>query len=152
MTGTAVLKASWARNRVSIALLALLLYAAASTTRWVRHATHWPSRPGKDQISTYERRFDELRLSLPARGMVGYLGDPEPTGPTPAEADAAALLHFRRYLLAQYSLAPLLLIENTEHEFVVGNFDPGTVPSAPAGLRLVGDFGNGVVLYQRSGR
>jgi hypothetical protein len=136
---------------VWVALLALMLYAAASTARWVLNAANWPSRSGQDEISTYERRFDELRRALPARGVVGYLGAPEPTGPSPAEADAAALLHFRRYLLAQYSLAPLLLVEDSEAELVVGNFHAGAVPPAPAGFRLVRDFGDGVVLFRRTG-
>jgi hypothetical protein len=90
-----------------------------------------------------------LRSALPARGAVGYLGHPKPTGATPTDSNAAALLHFRRYLLAQYSLAPVLLIEGTDHELIVGNFFPGSSPPAPPGFRLVRDFGDGVVLFRR---
>jgi hypothetical protein len=146
----AVREGSWSGARVWIAVLAVLLYAAASTFRWV-HLAARPARAGQDQISAYERRFDQLRLVLPSRGVVGYLGHPEPTGSSSTEANAASLLHFRRYLLAQYSLAPLLLIESTDPEFVVGNFDPGAVPPAPAGFRVTGDFGDGVILFRRSG-
>jgi hypothetical protein len=82
---------------------------------------------------------------------VGYVGSPEPTARTPKEADSAALLHFRRHLLAQYTLAPVLLIEGTASELVVGNFDGGT-PPAPPGLSMVRDFGDGLVLFRRAAR
>lgn len=124
-------------------MVLVLVYAGASTLRWLDRAAEWPARSAQDEISAYQRRLEALRPVLPARGVVGYLGDPEPTGP-------GALQHFRRYLLAQYSLAPLLLIESTEPELVVGNFDPGPTPAPPAGFQLVRDFGDGLVLFRRS--
>jgi hypothetical protein len=146
----AVRVGSWAGARAWIAVLAVLLYAAASTFKWVHLATARTAQTGPDQISAYEHRFDQLRRVLPSRGVVGYLGHPQPTGSS-TEAKAASLLHFRRYLLAQYSLAPLLLIESTDPEVVVGNFDPETVYPAPDGFRVTGDFGDGVILFRRSG-
>jgi hypothetical protein len=142
---------SWAGTRTRIALLLVLLYAGASTVRWLQRGAEWPATSSSDEISAYEHRFEELRSVLPTGRVVGYLGHPDPTGPTPREANAAALLHFRRYLLAQYALAPVVLIESTEPEFVVGNFDPGARIPAPAGLRVMRDFGAGVVLFRRSG-
>jgi hypothetical protein len=141
---------SWGGTRVRIALLLILLYAAASTARWLQRTAMWPVHPGQDEITAHDRRFAVLRPALPARGVVGYLGHPEPTGPTPRDSNAAALLHFRRYLLAQYALAPLVLIESIEPEFVVGNFDPGAEPPTPAGLQVIRDFGGGLVLFRRS--
>jgi hypothetical protein len=132
-----------ARVRVGIAVALVLVYAGASTLRWLDRAADWPARSALDEISAYQRRLEALRPALPARGVVGYLGDPEPTG-------AGALQHFRRYLLAQYSLAPLLLIESTEPELVVGNFYPGAMPAPPAGFQPVRDFGDGLILYRRS--
>jgi hypothetical protein len=146
----AVPEGTWAGTRTRIALLLVLLYAGASTVRWLQRAADWPAGASRDEISTYELRFAELRTMLPARGVVGYLGHPEPAGATPREANAAALLHFRRYLLAQYSLAPLLLIESADPELVVGNFDPGVAPPTPPGLRVVRDFGDGLVLFRHS--
>jgi len=143
-------KDSWAGMRTRIALVLVLLYAGASTVRWLQLGARWPARASQDDISANERRFAALRPLLPAHGLVGYLGDPEPSGATPREANAAALLHFRRYLLAQYALAPALLVESTEPDLVVGNFDPGTTPTAPAGLRIVREFGDGLVLLRRS--
>jgi len=147
---TAPPASSWATSRVRIALLLVLLYAGASGVRWLHHAAQWPARPQQDEISANDRRFDRLRPELPTGGLVGYLGDPPLGGATPSDSNAVALLHFRRYLLAQYALAPVVLVENTEPEFVVGNFDPGTIPAAPPGFRLVRDFGAGLVLFRRS--
>jgi hypothetical protein len=142
----------WSGLRTGIAVLVVLLYAGVTTVQWVTRAATARPRRGEDEISVYERRFEPLRSALPARGVVGYLGDPDPTGPTPETANAAALLHFRRYLLAHYALAPLLLIESTNPEFVVGNFDAGAVPPTPSGFQMVRDFGGGLVLYRRSGQ
>jgi hypothetical protein len=145
----AVRESSWPLTRARIALLLVLLYAGASTLRWLHRGTEWTSGPVEDEISRYERRFQDLRAFLPERGTVGYLGHPEPTGATPRDSNAAALLHFRRLLLAQYALAPLVLIENTEPEFVLGNFDAGAVPPPPPGMRVMRDLGNGLVLFRR---
>jgi hypothetical protein len=143
-------ESSWVRTRTRAALLLVLLYAAASTARWVQRGAEWPASPAQDEISAYERRFQAARPMIPARGTVGYLGSPEPKGATPSEANAAALLHFRRYLLAQYALAPVLLVENTDPEFVIGNFEVGALPAAPGGFRVARDFGNGVVVFRRA--
>jgi hypothetical protein len=134
-----------------IALVLVLVYTCATTAGWLRHGVQGLTHPAQDEISANDRRFAELRPILPPRGVVGYLGHPEPTGATPREADAAALLHFRRYLLAQYALAPLLLTEGTEPEFVVGNFEPGRAPAAPHGFRVAREFASGLILYQRVG-
>jgi hypothetical protein len=136
--------------RVAIALLAILLYAGLSTARWARRAAQWPARSGADEISAYERRFNRLRAALPPTGVVGYLGDPDPEAPPTPGGPSPALLHFRRYLLAQYSLAPRLLVENTSPDFVIGNFEPGAEPPTPAGFGRPVDYGNGVVLFRRS--
>jgi hypothetical protein len=138
-------------TRTRIALLLVLLYAGASTVQWLRRGAEWPAHASQDEISAYEHRFAELRALLPARGVVGYLGHPDPAGVAPREANAAALLHFRRYLLAQYTLAPVLLTESTGPELVVGNFEPGAAFPAPAGLRVIRDLGDGLVLFRRSG-
>jgi hypothetical protein len=136
------------RTRVGLALV--LLYALASSVAWIRLAATAPRHAASDEISSYERRFLELRAALPAHGVVGYLGDPDPEAATPAQREASSLLHFKRYLLAQYALAPVVLIESTEPEFVVGNFDPGSRPLLPSGFRIEREFGNGLVLLRRA--
>ena len=135
-----------------VALALVLLYAAVSAAQLAYRAVQWPSEPGRDEISANDRRFVRLRSALPPGGEVGYLGDPEPVGPTPGEANAAALLHFRRQLLAQYALAPVVLVPGTGPELVIGNFHENLAPAAPPGFRMIADFGDGVVLFRRAAR
>jgi hypothetical protein len=141
---------SWVVSRTRLGVALVLLYALASSAAWLKLAASTTGRSAPDEISTYERRFQGVRAALPARGVVGYLGRTDPAGRTPAERDASSLLDFKRYLLAQYALAPVVLIESTEPDLVVGNFDPGRAPSTPAGFRIERDFGNGLVLFRRS--
>lgn len=136
----------WNQARVGLAVLLVLLYAGASSVRWWHRARGWRAGDGPDEITAYERRFDGLRPLLPDRGVVGYLGQPAPTGSSSSEVNAAALLHFRRYLLAQYTLAPLLLVETTGTDFVVGD----GAPSPPPGYATVRDLGDGLVLFRRA--
>jgi hypothetical protein len=141
---------SWVVSRTRLGLALVLLYALASGAAWLKLAASATGRSAPDEISTYERRFQEIRAALPPRGVVGYLGRTDPAGRTPAEREASSLLDFKRYLLAQYALAPVVLIESTAPDFVVGNFDRGKAPSTPAGFRIERDFGNGLVLFRRS--
>ena len=141
---------SWVASRTRLALALVLLYALASGAAWLKLAASATGRSAPDEISTYERRLQQVRAALPARGVVGYLGRADTAGRTPAERDASSLLDFKRYLLAQYALAPVVLIESTEPDFVVGNFGPWRAPSTPAGFRIERDFGNGLVLFRRS--
>ena len=79
-------------------------------------------------------RFARLKASLPQRGVIGYVG-------VTGESGVAA------YYLAEYALAPLVLDRSPNHPFVVGNF-PSTPPAASVeNLRLVKDFGDGVLLF-----
>jgi hypothetical protein len=135
--------------RHCVALCAILLYAGFSTVRWARRALHGPAHTGADEISVYERRFDRLRRALPPTGVVGYLGYPDPSAPPSDTVPSPALLHFRRYLLAQYALAPLLLVEDTTRALVVGNYEPGSEGPPPAGFETAGEFGDGLVLFRR---
>lgn len=142
----------WPLVRVRIALALVLLYSAVSATRWVDTAAGWPRDGHVDEISANDARFAEIAGALPASGQVGYLGDPALGGDTPRERNDRALAHFRRYLLAQYALAPVVLVESTEPDLVIGNFDAASVPAAPDGFELARDFGDGVVLYRRVDR
>jgi hypothetical protein len=139
---------SWAGTRTRIAILLVLLYAGASTVRWVQRASEWPTGAAQDEISTYEHAFGDLRAMLPAHGTVGYLDRLGPAGAPADDPKSEALLRFRRYLLAQYFLAPVLLVKSTDPEFVIGNFGPEAVPEVPTGLRVIRDFGDGLVLFR----
>jgi hypothetical protein len=137
-------------GRVKLAILLMLLYAAATSlarAREIYHALRSP--PTTDEITRYERRMVALRDALPPGGVVGYVTDPplEDTSSTRVAVD----LHdrFKAYLLAQYVLAPRVMVADTAREWVVGNYrEDGTAPSLP-GYHIVREFGRGLVLYRR---
>ena len=131
-------------SRLSVGLLLLTLYAGVSNARWLyRAASGLTSRGHQDPVTPYEARFSELRTALPARGVVGYVGDVPPERYTSED--------FRRFILTAYALAPLVVVHDRLPELVVGNFVPDSVPAVPPpGLRLVRDFGGGVWLLRRA--
>lgn len=131
-------------TRAGIGLLLLLLYAAVSDARWIYRAGRGLiDARGEDTITRYERRFHGLRRALPARGVIGYVSGAGPEGFKTED--------FRRFLLTEYALAPLVLINDTAPELIVGNFTPDSAPSAPPApdLQLVRDFGDGVWLLRK---
>jgi hypothetical protein len=66
------------------------------------------------------------------------------------DGSTAALAMFNS---ARYALAPRLLVEGTDRDWVLGNFAKPADYAALArerGLTVVQDFGNGVVLFGRT--
>ena len=131
-------------TRVKAGALALLALTALGTNLvYLRsHRRFDLDRLGRDDVSAKEKRLASLKQALPARGVVGYVSD------YPDEIEATG-----HYYLAQYTLAPLVVVRGSDHPLVVGNFG-APVPAAPpaAGLVLIKDFGDGVVLFGREGR
>lgn len=138
------------QNR-SLSLIAVLLVAAVATGASVRN---WSlaEELAKQQRDPYGignaiQRFQPVAGKLPS-GPVGYLTDVSPA----TQAGQAA------FMAAQYALAPAMLVIPTgavAPAWAVGNFarpqDFAAIGRA-AGYRMVGDYGNGVVLFQRSGQ
>jgi len=99
-----------------------------------RMLVHRP-RTGEDAAENERRsgqRFAALREALPQRGVIGYIGQSK---------DSVG-----HYYLAQYALAPLVVDSSPNHPLVVGNFPTTPPPNLPANLKLLRDFGNGVLL------
>jgi hypothetical protein len=124
------------QSRLTIALTVFVLCCLLSAARLIVDAPT-PTRIAESsaQIDNFsDRRFALLKATLPQRGVVGYLGE---SGP----------LAIGRYYLTQYALAPLVVENSPNHALVIANF-PSSPPTAPPeNLRLVKDFGNGVLLY-----
>ena len=123
-----------ATSRATVAVLVFILCCLLSTTRLIIDAPR-PGNIQRDDISTRsDERFAALKAHLPVSGVIGYIG----------EANDSATPD---YYLTQYALAPLVVDLSPNHEIVVGNF-PSTPPSKiPQNLRLMKDFGNGVMLF-----
>jgi hypothetical protein len=136
-------------GQVKLAVALVLLYAAATSLARARMISHAFRSPATDEITRYEGRMLALRDALPPGGIVGYVTDP-PLEDT-SSVRRAADLHdrFKAYLLAQYVLAPRVMVVDTAREWVVGNYqEDRTAPSLP-GYHIVREFGRGVVLYRR---
>jgi len=98
----------------------------------------------RDAITANERRFEELKKSLPPHGVVGYLSDLDPS----------TAYGIQQLYLTEYSLAPLQVASSSDQAIVVGNFSDVSVAPAMAarnGLRIARDFGNGAMLLVRGG-
>lgn len=95
-------------------------------------------------IGEQEVRFRPVASLLPSTAAIGYVSDQSPNQP----------LGLVMYFGAQYALAPRLLVEQQRRpgsQWVVGNFSkPLDVAqfSSERGLRIIRDFGSGVVLFQ----
>src|SRR5579872_2647522 len=121
-------------TKTIIGLLALIAGSILSSFRVLHDARllNFSTRDGVERLS--DRRFAALKSSLPTVGAIGYIE--EPTDPA-----------IPYYYLTQYALAPVVVEKSTNHKLVVGNFPTLQHPPVPPGLRLVKDFGNGVLLF-----
>ena len=140
----------WARgfhlDRPAVGILLLLLYSAATDARWLYHTVRTAqSLPAIDEVTAYEHRFRELKAWLPRRGVVGYFDGVRSGTPT---IDGS-----KRFFLAQYAIAPTLLVRDRDAELVIGNLPLGTdLVRIPPELELVHDFGDGLLLLKHRSR
>jgi GT2 family glycosyltransferase len=133
-----------------IALYLLILFAFVSNLRLLgREFGEFADIARPDEITRYEARFRELRQVLAPHARVGYLTDVTPQG---VGGDETARLAFKRYLLTQYALLPTIVLPGIHDALAVGNFHSanGIDSGATRGLRLVRDFGGGVILFRTS--
>jgi hypothetical protein len=93
-------------------------------------------------VGMQEQRLAGVIQAVPANAIIGYLSDMQ-------DGSTIALAMFNS---ARYTLAPRLLVEGTDRDFVLGNFTKPSDWNAVAsehGLQFVRDFGNGVVLFRK---
>ena len=94
---------------------------------------------------------------LPGHGAVGYidgLADDELSTPRQKYSLDEELPTARIYL-AQYALAPVILVRSLDHKLVVGNFispPPDLEIYRKMGLVPLRDFGNGIIIFKREFR
>lgn len=120
--------------RTRLVLLVFVFSCLLSSARLVIRAPI-PGRSIPDDVARgSDLRFARLKAALPQRGVIGYVGDAGESGVAP-------------YYLAQYALAPLVLDRSPHHPFVVGNFSSSAPATTFENLRLLKDFGGGVLLF-----
>ena len=130
-------------RRALVVLLALV--SLFSTIRY------WASTRqldrGGDALDTWEARLGPAKEALPARGIIGYVGEWDVPGIPYAFWDQES-----EFLLAQYSLAPLILKKGAAAEWNVAVLGP---KAFAAWKRLNGDrfqlmdVGHGVYVLHR---
>ncbi|MBL8236892.1 MAG: hypothetical protein JNM66_05705 [Bryobacterales bacterium] len=129
--------------RILGAILTVAAVSLLSVGRlFVQIADFYPTAPSPDGVTDFDARFAPLRAMLPAKGVIGYMTDADtPASDTNAQAE---------YHLAQYALAPVLVVRSSEQRFVVGNFHRAVTTGSlrDRGFKLVREFGNGIALLE----
>jgi hypothetical protein len=122
-------------GRQATAVLIFVLCSLLSSGRILRDA-RTPSYLRKGSIDIAQRsdqRFAAVKMMLPPRGVIGYIGE-------------SGALARGDYYLAEYALAPLVVDDSSKHRLILANFPDAPLP-APANLQLMKDFGHGVALF-----
>jgi len=83
--------------------------------RTVTPAATAPAIP-RDKATWHEKRFAALKNTLSANAVVGYVTDKDGIYSTRSD-----------YYLTQYVLAPVIVVDDINHEFVVGNFSHSAI-------------------------
>lgn len=131
-------------HRLSIrAALTLLLLGGLFV--WAQMELARPSLPARptgtpDEITQFERRLAPVKAALPPRGVVGWTSD------VPQQKRQAT------FILSMYALTPLVVVDSTDPEMIVGVFErPGGIEAfaRAAGATVVRDFGMGVALFRK---
>lgn len=127
-----------ASPRAKCAILFFTVCCLMSTIRILREAPN-PTHITPDDVSKQsDQRFAAVKARLPATGVIGYIGE---------SGDSS----IPGYYLTQYALAPLVVERSTHHAIVIGNFPLSPPSNLPPNLRLVEDFGGGVLLLAGEG-
>jgi hypothetical protein len=141
------IKAGW--------LLLILLTGYAVLSLLMQSIGIYTDLPDQDPVTIHEARIAQLKGSLPASGVVGYVTTVENERIFAYEKAMKNVEYLAQYALTQYTLAPLLVRNSPELPLVVGNFLDG--PPAPGfiennGLVPIKDFGDGLILYRKDVR
>ena len=125
---------------VKIGALALLVCAALGPNL-ARLNDLWDLPPANvGEMTQRDQRFEPLRNALPKR-PVGYVTD------VSDEVESQ-----KRMMLAQFSLAPAILVMGSKYTPIVADFSNPASTGLHPDLTVVRDFGNGVMLLDRAPR
>jgi hypothetical protein len=134
------------RPRVLLAMAAVALLALVGALNFYQFLTAYAAQPATSQTARLADRFSEVSTVVPPGARLAYLSD------IPVDKDSGAL-----HSTAQYAIAPRLLdtTPDTPRQWILGDFYQPYDAARTAqerGLEVVRDFGNGVVIFRRSGR
>ena len=133
-------------NRSRLLIVAIIICAVFVNGYVLVDNIRFPEKTAQD-IARYERRFIELSRHLQLRGVIGFTTD---VGKNEEREDP----DFRK-LSAQYSLAPVIIVESLDYPLVAGHFrnpSPDLETYRQLGLIRLRDFGNGIILFRHESR
>ena len=111
---------------------------------------HHPIRGGaEDSVERYIQRFAPAKDVLPSHGVLGFIAGYPPEQVRPSNE------YKKRWYMAQYSLSPLIVLNSTQPEKIIGdvrNQEELERIKASGKLAIVRDFGKGVFLFRRIGQ
>ena len=137
-----------ARIKVGLALV-FLLVLLSGLPQIVSKPAEWARARPLDEIVARDRRFAELREALPRRGTVGYITDGPLVRPL-GDGKVVSVLE-----IAQYCLAPLILVNSTEPEIIIGEFsslESGARAISAQRLVVTRWFEDGLCLLRKGGK
>jgi hypothetical protein len=104
---------------------------------------------GDDMVTAWDRRLRKVRSILPESGVIGYVADWDIPGYTYGSSDQEV-----EFLLAQYTVAPVVLQRGTDHNLILGNFsdngDPTKIDKVQEqlGIKLLQAYSNEIFLFE----
>jgi len=108
---------------------------------------------GDDMVTAWDKRLRKIRPLLPEYGVVGYLADWDIPGAQYGSSDQEV-----EFLLAQYTVAPVILERGKKHPVILGNFsDNGDTNKlleveSTLGIRLSQPYSNEINIFTGTGK
>ncbi len=131
-----------------IAMAGLTLYSSVQGYRLATASVD--GLTGDDMVTAWDKRLRKVRNILPEYGTIGYMADWDIPGYKYGSSDQEV-----EFLLAQYTVAPLVLERGSDHDLILGNFsdngDPQKMENVQKqlGLRIIQPYSNEIFLMER---
>jgi hypothetical protein len=136
------------------AMILLIGFCAASAVNGFQTAAEASSgMTGDDMVTAWDKRLRKIRPLLPEYGVIGYLADWDIPGAKYGSSDQEV-----EFLLAQYTVAPVVLERGPVHSIILGNFgdngDPNKLKTVEdtLGIRLTQSYSNEVNIFEGVGK
>jgi hypothetical protein len=107
--------------------------------------------PNRDKITTNLKRYEHVAPDLTDKDVIGYISDSDITKVVKGNNGAQTMIEleaYKRFTMAQYALAPNVLIYSGDRPMVLANFlKPGSTEHlGELGFVVVKDYGDGVLI------
>jgi hypothetical protein len=134
-----------------VGLIGISFYSAILTFRTTSKEA--AEMDGDEMVTAWEKRLRKLRLILPDHGVIGYLADWDIPDYQYGDKDQEV-----EFILAQYTVAPLVLERGINHDLILGNFNDNGDPQKIQGIQnyfgiqLQESFSNEFFIFKGKGQ